>query len=316
MRMVETTLFVDLVAADAAYWTELLDLALAMKADPGRYDGRARGKVLYGLYQKSSTRTQLAFSKAMCTLGGATVTQSWNESNFSIADLETEARYVSTTADLMLARLIKHADIQTIARVISIPFINGCCDKLHPTQAVADVLTLREVLGQIEGARVVYVGVLNNVFNSLALALPQLGAELVGVLPTANESADDTALLAQASRGGRLRLLRSPTVEDLRQEIAGADAVYTDTWVNMELVHDPHAQPERERLERAMRPFQLNQEVYGTSKAKIMHCMPIHLGYEMTRELVDHPSAVIFKQAENRMHAARAIIARLLEIAD
>jgi ornithine carbamoyltransferase len=112
---------------------------------------------------------------------------------------------------------------------------------------------------------------------------------------------------------GRLTLERRPTVDQLREEIARADAVYTDTWVNMELINDPAAKPERERLERAMRPFQLNPTVYGTSTAKIMHCMPVHLGYEITRELVDHPNSVIYPQAENRMHAARAILAQLLD---
>lgn len=312
--MNQVTLFADLLDADASFLSQLLDLAVEMKAEPTRFADGARGKVLYALYQKTSTRTQLAFTKAMATLGGTTLSQRWDESNFSIADLETEARYVSTTADVMLARLVRYADVQAIARVMSIPFINGCCDKFHPTQAIADLLTIREHVGRLAGVRLLYVGVLNNVFNSLMLSLPLLGGELVALLPTANASAQDDALIARASASGRLRIEHCPTQEQLRAEIAAADAVYTDTWVNMELINDPQAKPERERLEAAMRPFQLNADVYRGSQAKIMHCMPVHLGYEITAELVDHPNAVIFAQAENRMHAARAILARLLRL--
>jgi ornithine carbamoyltransferase len=304
--------FADLLDVDAAFLSGLVELALQIKTKPKDYFGLLEGRLLYGLYQKTSTRTHLSFAKAMASLGGVYVWQSWRDSNFAISDVENEGRYVSTTADVLLARLIDHEDIVRLKRAISIPLINGCCNKFHPTQAIADILTIREALGGFENVRVVYVGVLNNVLNSLALALPQLGAHLVAVTPVVNPGAHDEVVLEKARATGNFTLLLDPTIEQLRSEIGRADAVYTDTWIDMEVIHDPNERDEVERRKRLMMPFQINRENYGSSKALVMHCMPLHVGYEIEKAMVDHPRSVIFRQAENRTHGQSAILLQLL----
>jgi ornithine carbamoyltransferase len=304
--------FADLVDADAAFLRHVVDVAVRIKKRPDEYRQALAGKLLYALFQKTSTRTHLSFAKAVTALGGTYCWQSWESSNFAISDVISEGRYVSTTADAILVRLIENKDVEALKRVVSVPLINGCCNKYHPTQAIADIMTIYERFGTFDGVRVLYVGVLNNVFNSLALALPQLGADFVALTPLVNPPALDEAMLARIGATGRLTLDRAPTVERLRAELARADVVYTDTWIDMEMVNDPAQRVECERRVALMRPFQLNRENYGDSRALVMHCMPVHLGYEIAEELLDHPRSVIYAQAENRMHGERGVLFTLL----
>ncbi len=304
--------FADLLDVDASFLRGLVDQALRNKRKPDDFSRVLAGKLLYGLYQKTSTRTHLSFAKAMAALGGVYVWQPWKDSNFAISDVESEGRYVSTTADVMVARLVENRDIEVLKQAISIPLINGCCNKYHPTQAVGDILTIYEKLGRFEGLKVVYVGVLNNVMNSLALALPQLGSRFVALTPIVHPAAHDETVLARAQSTGHFKLEREPTVELLREELASADVVYTDTWIDMEAINDPAQREETERRIELMTPFQLNAENYGSSRALVMHCMPVHKGYEIDAAMVDHPNAILFDQAENRMHGQRAILVQLL----
>ncbi|MCA6225510.1 MAG: ornithine carbamoyltransferase [Phenylobacterium sp.] len=305
--------FADLLEEDGDFLDALIQLALRIKRDPGAYSGALAGKVLYGLYQKTSTRTHLSFGKAMATLGGTYVWQNWNDSNFAISDVESETKYVSTTADVIVARLLSYATVQEFRAAADVPFINGCCDRFHPTQAVADCLTLVEALGNLSGRKIVYVGVFNNVLNSLALALPQLGANLVALAPIINPASRDDRVLAKAAATGRFKHISEVTTEVLRAELADASAVYLDTWIDMEIINDPGRAAEKSARVAEMSHLQLNAESYGKSRALIMHCMPVHLGYEITKPILYHDNSIVLQQAENRYHGEKAILHQLLQ---
>lgn len=310
-RMNKLSLFADLLAADRGVLEDILGLAREIKAKPADYASVMKGKLLYGLYQKTSTRTHLSFARALADLGGSYVWQTWDSSNFTIGDFEHEARYVSATADVVMARLVSNDDVKRLCSNTTSPVINGCCNKYHPMQGLADALTMIELVGSWRDIRCVYVGVLNNVANSLMTCLPRLGAELVAVCPEINEAALDPELLREAEGSKKFTLVKDPSVARLRQEIERANVVYTDTWVDMEDFSDESkAAVVAERVER-LRAFQLNAANYGKSEAYVLHCMPVHPGYEIDRALLSHPRARILEQADNRTHAQKAALTYL-----
>ncbi len=304
--------YADLVDVDAGFFKKIISLALKIKKDPQDFSSSLHGKVLYGIFQKTSTRTHLSCAKAASSLGATYVWQAWADSNFAVSDVASEAKYVSTTADAILARLLSYDTVCEFKEASTIPFINGCCDRFHPTQSIADVLTLSEHLGNLHGKKIVYMGVFNNVLNSLALALPKLGVNLVALSPIVNEKSRDARVLNSVKGTGSFHHLKDATPEIVRQEMESADAIYVDTWVDMDVINDPLRAHEKECRIKSMMPLQLNKNVYGDSNALILHCMPVHEGYEITSEMIYHDRSVIFHQAENRYHAQRAILYSLL----
>jgi len=282
--------------------------ALDVKRHPDKYATALSGTGLLLLMQKTSTRTTLAFTVAIHQLGGYAMRMNWQESNFSISPIALEARYVGTTVDAVMARLLRHQDVAELAQFAGIPVINGCDEKYHPSQAVADLLTIYENAGRFDGVRVTYVGVHNNVTNSLLVGCTRLGARVNLVTPIVNDLASDPDLMAEAQQTGLLR-----RYDDVRSASADSDFVYTDTWIDMEHFSDPAYQEEKARRIALMSPFQLNAETVGDADVKIMHDMPIHPGFEISAELIDDARSVIFEQAENRLHAAKAILLHLLD---
>jgi ornithine carbamoyltransferase len=298
--------FVDLQNVDERFVRSILDLAVTLKASPQDYSQALKGRMLYALYQKTSTRTHVSFAKAVDLLGGTYLYQSWESSNFSISDLQLETKYISTVADFFMVRPLRYEDVVRIADVATIPVINGCCDTFHPMQALADALTIHEHFGRIGGQRFLYVGVDNNMLNSLSTLLPQLGVHVVGFAPERNEAAFDQRV---ADRRAATPLFETPpamTVDVLREELRKADVVYLDTWVDMEKFEAPESKGENSVRVARMRQFTLTPQLYEGSRAAIMHCMPIHPGYEIDRSMVDHPASIIFPQAANRTHAQAA----------
>ncbi|GGO11520.1 ornithine carbamoyltransferase [Microbispora rosea subsp. aerata] len=285
----------------------LVRKALEIKQNPEAYRSALAGKGLLLLMQKTSTRTVLAFTAAIHQMGGYTVRMNWDESNFAISPLDLEARYISTTADAVMARLRSFDDVAALAANSSIPVINGCCSRYHPSQVVADCLTVLETAGRMEGVGLTYVGVHNNVTNSLLAGCTRLGMRVNLVTPLRHDGAIDDELVAEAEATGLVR--RFDTVAAAAAE---SDFVYTDTWVDMEHFDDPDYQEEKQRRIKLMSPFQLNRDNLGGADPWIMHDMPIHPGYEISRELVDAPKSVIFRQAENRLYAAKAILHELI----
>jgi ornithine carbamoyltransferase len=285
----------------------LVDLALEIKRRPEAFETACRRKGLLLLFQKTSTRTVLAFSAAIEQLGGYAVRLDWQDSNFSISPLSYEARYVSSNCDVIMARLKRHADLRELAANSAVPVINGCDDRYHPSQALADLVTIKEVAGTLRGASVTYVGIHNNVANSLVAAATSAGIHVGLVTPLVNPPAEDPALMERAQATGLLS-----HYETVAEGAAASQFVYTDTWVDMEFFEDPAYAEERDRRVELMTPFQLSAANLGRAEPWIMHDMPIHPGYEISAEVVESPRSVIFRQAENRLYAAKALLLYVL----
>ncbi len=301
---------ISLHDVETSYLAELIDLALTIKANPGEYANKLAGKMAYFLFQKTSTRTALSFAMGIKELGGEYFLQNYEDSNFAVGEIRDEIRYISSNLDLIMARMKENSDLLEMAEYSTVPVINGCCNKYHPCQALADLLTLREVFDSLQ-VKVLYVGVQNNVFNCLAASLPRLGGKLYAATPLINEAARNDALVDAAKATGNLELVDcdAQTVRDVVQEV---DAVYTDTWVDMEFFADASYQAEKEARTKAMMPFQFNETLLADSKAIVMHDMPIHPGFEITRDVIEKHMDTILRQAQNRKHAQKAVMASLL----
>uniref|UniRef100_A0A1X7TJC4 ornithine carbamoyltransferase n=1 Tax=Amphimedon queenslandica TaxID=400682 RepID=A0A1X7TJC4_AMPQE len=194
-----------------------------------------------------------------------------------------------------------------MADAATVPVINGCCNRYHPCQALADILTIAEDRGgDPSGARLVYIGVYNNVVNSLVSICEAFDIHLTLICPLRDDSVID--------RQSRRRLLEKGLLEeslDAKEALRRAHYVYTDTWLDMEFFNDPAYADEKERRISLMLPYQLNSALLAMSQAKVMHDMPMHLGYEITEEVADSERSIIYEQSENRLHAQNAILIEL-----
>ncbi|MFW6180822.1 MAG: ornithine carbamoyltransferase [Spirochaetota bacterium] len=289
----------------------LIDLSLDLKARPEKYAGRLAGRRLLLLFQKSSTRTRAAFELGMKALGGHTVVMDWDRSNLAISPIRHEAAFLSRVFDCVTARLVRHRDMEELARSLDVPSINGCCDRYHPSQVLADLMTVREVRGDLDTV-IGYVGVHNNVTNSLVLACTALGIRLVLVTPVSDPVPPDVArLLEEAGPGGPGSLIHRTL--DLEEAAARCAFLYTDTWVNMEKFGDAAYREERVG---AMLPYQVNRGLVEGRDLYIMHDMPVHPGYEIDEYCVTCDRSLIYRQAENRLYTAQALLLALLEGGD
>jgi ornithine carbamoyltransferase len=285
-----------------------INTAIEIKEEPAKYRTALQDKSLAMIFQKTSTRTRVSFEVAMTQLGGHAVYLDWLTTQFALADVGDEVKYLSRNVDCIVARLKRNADLMTMASASQVPVINGCDEKYHPCQAVADLMTVKEHKGKLEGLKLVYVGVLNNVCNSLIEACTMTGMHITTVTPIVHEPAQDKSLLDKARETGLYH-----TTLDVEKAVADADAVYTDTWVDMELFLDPQFKAEKEERMKRMMPYQINSTLMADSNALIMHDMPIHRGYEISPEMVEAPNSIIYDQAENRLHSEKAILLRLLD---
>jgi len=286
---------------------EIVDKGIEIKRNSEKYQDALKGKTLAMIFQKTSTRTRVSFEVAMAHLGGHAIYMDWRATNFTIADIYDETQYLSRNVDCILARLIRNSDLQVMSKASRVPVINGCDEKYHPTQAIADLMTMKEKRGTLKDAKLVYVGVHNNVCNSLIEACTKVGVKIVTVTPIFNEPSRDDELLESAKRTG----LYISTL-DLKEALKDADFVYTDTWIDMEFFQDPKYAEEKERRMKIMIPYQINRENLAGSNAWIMHDMPIHRGYEISSDLIEDPKSIIYEQSENRLYSAKAILLKLL----
>lgn len=285
----------------------LVDLGVEVKHNPKKYRKAFEGKSAALIFQKTSTRTRVAFEVAMTQLGGHGLFIDWRTTNFTLADISDEVRYLSRNVDCIMARLLYNADLLKMANASRVPVINGCDEKYHPTQALADLITIKEKKGTLKGAKLVYIGVHNNVCNSLIEGCTKTGAKLTTVTPIFNEAARDDELLAEAKKTG----LWQSTL-DAKKAVKDADFVYTDTWIDMEFFTDPKFATEKEKRIKLMMPYQINADLLKGSDAYILHDMPIHRGYEISAEAIENPKSMIYEQAENRLYSAKAIFLKLL----
>ncbi len=290
---------------------DLLDFAVFMKTHRYCYNGAMQGRSIATLFQKTSTRTRVSFEAAMTEMSGHAIYIDWRSSNFELTEYEFESRYLSRNVALIVARLKKHEDLLRILNGASVPVVNGCCNLYHPCQSLADLLTIRMDRGSLDGAVLCYVGVHNNVANSLVEICAACNVHLVLVTPIADEETVSRAAVERATAKG---ILSWET--DLATAIRNSDYVYTDTWVDMEFFDDPaYAARKKARIEKMM-PYQLTRAIFKDTKAKVMHDMPIHAGYEIEYDLVTSDRSIIFEQAENRLDAQKAVIVQLLDRVD
>ena len=286
---------------------EMIDKGIEVKRAPREYRKALEDKSSALIFQKTSTRTRVSFEVAMTQLGGHALFIDWRTTNFVLADLGDETRYLSRNVDCIMARLMRNADLQTMARTSQVPVINGCDEKYHPSQAIADLITMKEKRGSLEGAKLVYVGIHNNVCNSLIEGCTKTGAKITTVTPVFNEPSRDDELLEGARKTGLWK-----TSTDLKEAVRDADFVYTDTWVDMEFFTEPKFAAEKEKRIELMMPYQINKDLLKNSSAYVMHDMPIHRGYEITGEAVEGAKSVIYAQGENRLYSAKTILLKLL----
>jgi ornithine carbamoyltransferase len=288
---------------------ELLELARDLKAEH-RAGGNApilAGKSLAMVFQKPSLRTRVSFEMGMIHLGGTALYLSPNEIKLgereSVPDVE---RVLSGYVDGIMARVFAHSDVVSLAENASVPVINGLSDYNHPCQAMADVLTMWEKLGSLRGKALAYVGDGNNVCTSLLFIASKLGINMSVASPQGYEPPSD--VLAAAQEFAAETESSISVTNDPHKAVAGAQAIYTDVWTSM------GQEAETEARLRVFRPYQINQELVSLAAANaiVLHCLPAHRGEEITDEVIDGPQSVVFDQAENRMHAQKAILARLL----
>jgi ornithine carbamoyltransferase len=280
----------------------LVDLGIKVKNNPAKYLKTFEGKSAALIFQKTSTRTRVAFEVAMTQLGGHSLFIDWRTTNFTLADITDEIRYLSRNVDCIMARLLYNSDLMKVADASCVPVINGCDEKYHPSQALADLITIKEKKGKLKGAKLVYIGVHNNVCNSLIEGCTKTGIKLTTVTPIVNE-----ALMAEGKKSG----LWQSTL-DAKKAVLDADFVYTDTWLDMEFFSDPKFAKEKEKRIKLMMPYQINAQLLKGSDAYVMHDMPIHRGYEISADTIESSKSVIYEQAENRLYSAKAIFLKLL----
>ena len=286
---------------------EVIDKSIEIKRKPDEYRTALEDKSLAMIFQKTSTRTRTSFEVAMTQLGGHAIYLDWRTTNLVLADIGDETRYLSRNVDCIMARLFKHADLKAMAEASRVPVINGCDEKYHPCQAISDLMTIKEKKGRLAELKLVYIGVHNNVCNSLIEGCTKVGMEIITVTPMVNESSLDGELLEKAKRTGLYK-----TTKDVKGAVEGCDIVYTDTWVDMEFFLDPKFKEEKDKRIKLMMPYQVNKELLKGSDALIMHDMPIHRGYEITGDVVESPNSIIYDQSENRLYSAKGILLKLL----
>ena len=287
---------------------KIVDKGIEVKHDAAKYRTALDGESSALIFQKTSTRTRVSFEVAMTQLGGHALFIDWRTTNFELADISDETHYLSRNVDCIMARLLRNADLQKMANASLVPVVNGCDEKYHPSQAVGDLITMKERKGSLKGTKLVYIGVHNNVCNSLIEGCTKTGAKITTITPIFNEPTRDEELLREAKKSGLWE-----TTLDVKKAVKEADFVYTDTWVDMEYFTDPKFASEKRKRVKLMMPYQVNRELLKGNDAYIMHDMPIHRGYEISADVIDSPKSLIYEQSENRLYSAKSILLKLLQ---
>ena len=288
--------FLDIDDVTPAELDALLDRAAAMKA--GETDPRLADATLGMIFEKPSTRTRVSFETGMTRLGGHAMFLGPDDIQLGHGEpLRDTARVLGRYVDGVMARLFDHEDVETLAEHADCPVINGLTDEAHPCQTLADLLTIRETVG--EDAAVAWVGDGNNVGQSFVVGAAMAGLD-VSVATPAGYGMDSAVFDRAAEFGADVEPTTDPAAA-----IDGADVVYTDVWISMGQEDQRH-----EKLA-AFDGFQVNEDLLAGTDAKVMHCLPAHRGEEITDDVLESDRALVWDQAENRMHAQNALLVEL-----
>ena len=284
-----------------------LHVACMIKANPSEYSQALKGKMLAMIFEKPSLRTRVTFDVGMEELGGHPIYLSPAEISLGKREsVHDVAKNLERMVHGIMIRTFSHEIVEELACCAGIPVVNGLTDFSHPCQALADYLTMLEVKGRVAGLKVAYIGDGNNVAHSMMFAGAQLGANVWIATPPHFEPSLD------ATSWARLRCTEthgSVTVtHDPESAVFGADVVYTDVWASM------GQESEAQKRAEIFRPYQVNAELFAQAKsdAIFLHCLPAHRGDEVTDEVIDSPRSFVFQQAENRLHAQKAIMFELM----
>lgn len=285
----------------------ILDLASKIKA--GEMEEKPlEGKTLAMIFQKSSTRTRVSFDVGMYQLGGRAIFLSSNDLQMGRGEpISDTAKVLSRFVDGIMIRAIRHSDVVELAKYSDVPVINGLTDLEHPCQALADMLTIKEHLGDWEGRKICFVGDGNNVSNSLLLIAPLLGMDMSLACPKGYEPSE--SIIKKAKEYAEENDTEITITDDIGLALQNVDAVFTDVWVSM---GDENQKAQRE-IDFA--PFQVNSDLMALANdgAIFLHCLPAIRGQEVTSDVIDGPQSVIYDEAENRMHAQKAVLYHYLK---
>ncbi len=283
----------------------ILDLAddLKQKRKAGEVTDYLKNKSLAMIFEKSSTRTRVSFEVGMTDLGGHALYLDPGSMQLGRGEtLEDTARILSGYVQGIMIRAKSHKTLTIIAKNAKVPVINGLTDREHPCQILADLMTIRERKGKVSGLKLAWVGDGNNVCNSWILAATILGMKISVACPQGYEP--DMAIVAKAKKmGGKVEIMDDP-----KKAAKGADILYTDVWVSM------GDEAEKEKRSRDLKKYQINMALVKSAKKDclVLHCLPAHRGEEITDEAIKSKNSAIFEEAENRLHAQKALLVRLL----
>ncbi len=296
----------DYTTAEIAY---MLDVAADLKAKQkaGIPHPVLQGKSLAMIFTKSSTRTRVSFEVGIFQLGGQGLFLSSKDIQLGRGEtIADTARVLSRMVDGIMIRTFSHQEVLDLAEHATVPVINGLTDLLHPTQGLADLLTIKEHKGKLAGLKLVFIGDGNNVANCLMFGGAKMGMHVVIASPKGYVPDPEILAVAQADAqacGGTVTVINDP-----REAVAGADVLYTDVWTSM------GQEDEAEARKQAFADYQVNTQLLSLAApdAIVMHCLPAHCGEEITAEVFEGPHSVVFDEAENRLHAHKAIMALVM----
>ena len=262
-----------------------------------------KGKTLGMIFSKSSTRTRVSFEVGMYQLGGHALFLSSNDIQLGRGEtIHDTAKVLSRYLDGIMIRTYRQDDVEALAEFGSIPIINGLTDLLHPCQVLADLLTIKEHCGALKGKKLAYVGDGNNMAHSLLFGGAKCGMEVAVATPAAYKC--DEEVVKKAIEDAKATGAKIVITEDPKEAVKDADAVYTDTWVSM------GQEDQKAEKVKAFSPYQVNDGLFALAKkdAIFLHCLPAYRGIEVTDSVIDGPQSVIFDEAENRLHAQKAVL--------
>ncbi|QGH36906.1 ornithine carbamoyltransferase [Gracilibacillus salitolerans] len=294
----------DYSKAEIAYILELA-VQIKQKQKNGELYQPLKGKTLGMIFEKSSTRTRVSFETGIYQLGGMGLFLSSNDIQLGRGEpISDMAKVLSGYLDGMMIRTFSQQDVEELAENASVPVINGLTDDYHPCQVLADLQTIKETKGKLEDLKLAYIGDGNNMAHSLMIGCAKMGLDVAIAAPKDYQPKNEITALATSFADGSEVLV----TEDAVEAVKDADVIYSDVWASM------GQEEEQKEREKAFAHYQVNKELFSHAKqdAIFMHCLPAHREEEVTAEIIDGPQSVVFQEAENRLHAQKALMVALM----